>query len=82
MVEQAGFYGWMADDGRILRGYKEDATAFLIRPGPDARMSEAQHLLQRYLLSHAGRPHPANGHAHGPGEAAAPLLARGGHGGH
>ena len=75
----------MIDDGRILRSYKEDwTTAFQIHPGPESRMSDSQHLLQRYLLQNANLPstipdlEAANGHDQGTDSiegAAQPLLA-------
>jgi hypothetical protein len=49
MIERAQFYEWMVDQQRVLRSYKEDSAAFLIQPGPGARMSDAQRALQRYL---------------------------------
>ncbi len=49
MIERAQFYEWMVDQQRVLRSYKEDSTAFLIRPGPGSLMSDAQRALQSYL---------------------------------
>ena len=76
MIERAQFYGWMVDQQRILRSYKEDSAAFLIQPGPGSHVSDAQRELQRYLHS----KFPAAGFKCQPGaddadpEAARPLL--------
>ncbi len=49
MIVRTRFYEWMVDQKRVLCTYKEDVAAFLIRPGPGARMSDAQGALQSYL---------------------------------
>jgi hypothetical protein len=82
VVEHTSFYGRMVEDGRILSSYRADTAAFLIQQGPNSLISEAQHLLQRYLLHYRlqREGQTANHHASTAtpssfDEAALPLLS-------
>ena len=66
-VKAAEFYGPMLDEGRVLRSYKEDISAFVIHPGLGSKISESQHLLQCYL----------NHYSRASDNAAEPLLKNG-----